>query len=310
MSILLILIGVPLLYFGGELLVKYSSRLALALGMSPLLIGLTIVAFGTSSPELLATLVATFKGSPDVAMGNIVGSNITNIGLILGLSALVYPVQAKSKFIRREVPLMILVTLILVPFSANLVIGRLEGLVLFTVMVIYLVFLLKNDRDALVDEEFSEEYGRDRLTGWRPLIGVMIGIGLLVAGAQSLVTGAIDVARDLGITERVIGTSLVALSTSLPELASSLVAAMKRESDILLGNIIGSNIFNILATLGLTSMISPVSMSAEIARIDLWVAIAFSVVVLPILATRLRMERWEGVILLVAYVVYIGFLYV
>jgi cation:H+ antiporter len=320
MSIILILIGIPLLYFGGEALVKYSSRLALAIGMSPLVIGLTVVAFGTSSPELVATLFSTFKGAPDVAMGNVVGSNITNIGLILGISAIISPFQTRSKVIRREIPVMIFAGVILVPLSLDLVISRLEGLLLFSALVVYLVYLLKSDGDAIAEEvldeldeidedEFSREYGHNRASGWKPVVGVIAGVLLLILGAQSLVTGAIDIARDLGITERVIGVSLVALSTSLPELASSVVASVKQEGDILLGNIIGSNIFNALGILGVTAMVNPVRMSPDVPQLDLWIAIGFSVAVLPFLLSSLRMERWEGAVLVVLYLVYIGFLY-
>jgi cation:H+ antiporter len=298
-----------LLYWGGEVLVKYSARLALTLGLSPLLIGLTIVAFGTSSPELLATLFATFQGSPDVAVGNIVGSNITNLGLILGLSALVFPLQVKSKLIRRELPLMILVALALAASGYSLIINRWEGALLFGALVAYLIFLFKNDEKAVDEDEFTQEYGHNRASGWRPIVGIIFGIILLVAGAQSLVTGAIALARDVGISERVIGISLVAVSTSLPELASSLVAALKREGDILIGNLIGSNIFNILGTLGITASLKPVPMSAEIFQFDLWVMVGISVAVLPFLATRLRLERWEGGFLLGLYIAYIVFLY-
>lgn len=323
MSILLTLIGIPLLYFGGELLVKYSSRLALALGWSPLVIGLTIVAFGTSSPELLATLISAFKDAPDVAMGNIVGSNITNIGLILGISAIIQPFRARSKVIRREIPVMIFAGVILIPFSWDLTISRLEGAFLFASLVAYLFYLLKSDGDAIADEvldeitdvdvenedEFVREYGHNRASGWKPILGVIGGIALLVIGAQSLVTGAIDLAREFGLTERVIGVTLVAFSTSLPELASSLVASFKKEADILLGNIVGSNIFNALGILGITSMVNPVNMSADV-QFDLYIAIAFSVLVLPFLLNSLTMERWEGGVLVVLYGVYIGSLFV
>lgn len=322
MSILLTLIGIPLLYFGGELLVKYSSRLALTLGLSPLVIGLTIVAFGTSSPELLATLISAFKNAPDVAMGNIVGSNITNIGLILGISAMIQPFRARSKVIRREIPVMIFAGVILIPFSWDLTISRLEGAFLFASLVAYLFYLLKSDGDAIAEEvldeisedstsedDFTREYGHNRASGWKPILGVIGGIALLVIGAQSLVTGAIDIAREFGLTERVIGVTLVAFSTSLPELASSLVASFKKEADILLGNIVGSNIFNALGILGITSMVNPVNMSADV-LFDLYVAIGFSVAVLPFLLSSLTMERWEGGILVALYAIYVGSLFI
>ena len=306
MDIFLVVIGIVLLYFGGEVLVKYSSRLALTLRMSPFVIGLTIVAFGTSSPELLASLVATLQGAPDLAAGNVIGSNIANLGFILGLSALIYPLRATSRFIRREVPFMIFAVIILVPLSLDLTISRVEGVILFGLLVLYLFYLFKSE--ASEDDEFVQEYGQNK-SAKGSVLGVIGGVALLVLGAQILVTSAIAIARDFGVSERVIGLSLVAFGTSLPELASSLVAAMKREGNILLGNLIGSNIFNVLGILGLTAIITPIEVSPSIVRFDLWVAIGISVVVLPFLTTQLRIERWEGVVLLVAYLGYIAFLF-
>ena len=306
MEIFLVVIGIVLLYLGGEVLVKYSSRLALALRLSPFVIGLTIVAFGTSSPELLASLVATLQGAPDLAVGNVIGSNITNLGLILGLSALIHPLRATSQFIRREVPFMIFVIIILVPLSLDLTISRVEGVILFGLLVLYLFYLFKSEESG--DDEFVQEYGQNK-SARGSVLGVIGGVALLVLGAQILVTSAIEIARDFGVSERVIGLSLVAFGTSLPELASSLVATMKREGNILLGNLIGSNIFNILGILGLTAIITPIKISPSVFRFDLWVAIGISVAVLPFLTTQLRIERWEGVILLVAYLGYIAFLF-
>ena len=306
MEIFLVLSGIALLYFGGEVLVKYSSRLALALRLSPFVIGLTIVAFGTSSPELLASLVATLQGAPDLAVGNVIGSNITNLGLILGLSALIHPLRATSQFIRREVPFMIFVIIILVPLSLDLTISRVEGVILFGLLVLYLFYLFKSEESG--DDEFVQEYGQNK-SARGSVLGVIGGVALLVLGAQILVTSAIEIARDFGVSERVIGLSLVAFGTSLPELASSLVATMKREGNILLGNLIGSNIFNVLGILGLTAIVTPIEISPNVFRFDLWVAIGISVVVLPFLTTQLRIERWEGVILLVAYFGYIAFLF-
>ena len=306
MEIFLVVIGIVLLYFGGEVLVKYSSRLALALRLSPFVIGLTIVAFGTSSPELLASLVATLQGAPDLAVGNVIGSNIANLGLILGLSALIHPLRATSQFIRREVPFMIFVIIILVPLSLDLTISRVEGVILFGLLVLYLFYLFKSEESG--DDEFVQEYGQNK-SARGSVLGVIGGVALLVLGAQILVTSAIEIARDFGVSERVIGLSLVAFGTSLPELASSLVATMKREGNILLGNLIGSNIFNVLGILGLTAIITPIKISPNVFQFDLWVAIGISVAVLPFLTTQLRIERWEGVILLVAYLGYIAFLF-
>ncbi len=309
MNILLVLFSTLLLYFGGDVLVKNAARLALAIGMSPLVIGLTVVAFGTSSPELLTTLIAAFQGSADVAMGNIVGSNITNLGLILGLSALIYPLRARSRLIRLEVPFMIGVAVLLLPFSHTLTIGRVAGAFLLGLLLLYLLIVVRNSEDPSVDDEFSREYGESVTPVWKCLLGLILGIGLLLLGAQLMIKAAVTLARSIGVSERVIGLSLVALSTSLPELASSLVAAFKREADILLGNLIGSNIFNILGILGVTAIVKPIPVSPEIFRVDLWVMIGISVLVLPFLSSRLRLERWEGGVLLGLYVAYIFVIY-
>lgn len=310
LTIILIIVGVVLLYYGGELLVDNAARLASFLGMSPLVIGLTIVAFGTSSPELLTSVMASFKDAPDVAMGNVVGSNIANLGLILGLSAIVFPLQARARFTRREVPFMIGVAVLLVPLSLNLVINRLEGILFIILLGIYLFVLFRDGEEtAEVDEEFSLEYSEKTKSVIKSSLGIVLSILLLVGGAHSLVTGAVDLARTIGISERIIGLSLVALSTSLPELASSLVAARKHEGDILIGNIIGSNVFNILAVLGLTAIVKPVNMSPELIRFDLWAMVFVSALVFPFCYTQRRIDRIEGVILLLLYCGYIAFIY-
>lgn len=310
MDILLVLFSTLLLYLGGEVLVKNSARLALALGMSPLVIGLTVVAFGTSTPELLTTTIASFRGAADVAVGNIVGSNITNLGLVLGLAALIHPLRTKSRLIRWEVPFMIAITLLMLLFSQNLAIGRLEGVLCLILLVIYLVFLARNDQQPDADDEFTREYGVSAATpGWKCLLGIILGITLLLLGAQLLIDAAVNLARSIGVSERAIGLSLVALSTSLPELASSIAAAIKREGDILLGNLIGSNIFNILGVLGVATVINPIRVSPDLVRVDIWVMIGTSVLVWLFLSSRLRLERWEGGVLLGLYLSYILAIY-
>ena len=305
MSFVLVFAGILLLYLGGEVLVRSSSRLAFTLGLSPLVVGLTVVAFGTSSPELLSTLVATLKDASDIAMGNVVGSNSANLGLVLGLSTIIYPLRAKSRLIRREALFMIVAAVLLIPFSQNLVIGRAEGLLLFALLVIYLVYLSKHGGDESVEDDFASEPEQSFTVAGGLFVGVAFGIGLLVIGAQSLVSGAIDLAHNLNISERAIGLSIVAFGTSLPELASCLVAAIRREGDLLIGNLIGSNIFNILGILGLTAAVEPVRMSSNLIWLDLGVTIGLSIAVLSLLKTRLRLARLEGGLLLIAYLIYI-----
>ncbi len=313
MDYLLVALGIALLYLGGELLVSGSSALARALGMTPLVIGLTVVAFGTSAPELAATMTATLHGSPEVAFGNVIGSNIANIGLILGIGALIFPVAARGHFLLREMPFMIGTSGLMLWLVADGSVGRLEGVLLLALLGGYLWVLLakQSEEEAQVAREFAQEYGDGEPPRvWASSLKVAIGIGLLVLGADVLVAGAVSIARTFGIGERVIGLTLVALGTSLPELAAAIVAAMRREGDILLGNVVGSNIFNVLAIFGATSLVSPVRVEVSSAWVDLLVMMAFSILLWPMLYTHRRLDRWEGVVLLVGFFSYIGWLFV
>ncbi len=311
MDLALVLVGIALLYGGGEALVRGSVRLARAVGLSPLVIGLTVVSFGTSTPELASTLAATLRGAPAVAFGNVVGSNIANIGLILGCTALVWPLATQARFLRREVPFMLAASGLLFPLAVDGRIGRVEGLFLFLLLVAFLAYLLAGVRDAgpLTRQEFETEYGGTRRGPWGALALVLLGLALLFTGAEALIHGGLSLARKFGISERVIGLSLVALGTSLPELAASIVAALKKEGDIVLGNLIGSNIFNVLCILGITAFVRPVEVDWLASWPDLVVMLALSALIWPFLATRLKLERWEGFLLLSGYVVYMAILF-
>ena len=301
---------VALLYWGGEALVHGSVTLARILGLSPLVIGLTIVSFATSSPELASTLAATFRGSPDVAFGNVVGSNIANIGLILGLTATLFPIATTARFLRREVPFMLVASGLLFPMVLNGVVSRLEGLILVTLLVLFLVYLLRKGAERpSVEEEFAGVYGSSAASTLKSLALVVAGIFCLVLGAQSLIKGGVNLAHALGISERVIGLTMVALGTSLPELASSLVAAKKRESGILLGNLIGSNVFNVLCILGTTVLVKPIYIDPMTVWGDLVVMLGLSGLIWPFLATGLKLKRWEGVVLVALYSAYMGYLF-
>ena len=305
MNFLFVVLGVALLYFGGDLLVKNAVRLSARLGVSSLVVGLTVVAFGTSAPELAATLAAALQGLPELALGNIVGSNIANVGLILGLTALLYPLQGGPTFVRRELPIMVGVSALLAPVLWNGVVGRLEGALLLTFLGGYLFYLLKVEPDAAQISAPDDEAPL-----WRSLLLVALGVALLVVGARLLVVGAAAIARAFGVPEAVIGLTLVAFGTSLPELASSIVAALRRETDIILGNIAGSNIFNILAVLGTTSLVTPVKEPFARVLPDLGVMLAFGVAVLLLMARRSRLGRGGGGVLLLAYLGYITYLFV
>jgi cation:H+ antiporter len=311
-DLLLVAVGVALLWIGGESLISGATALARRLGMSPLVVGLTVVAFGTSAPELAATLAAALQGSPEVAFGNVVGSNIFNVGLILGVAALVFPLAARARFLRREMPFMIATSALLLPLVANGRIGRLEAVLLLALLGGYLWVLLRKDEEsARVAEEFAQEYAEVEAPLWASVLRVAVGIGVLVVGAQVLVVGAVAIAREVGLSERVIGLTLVACGTSLPELASSLVAAARRQGDIVLGNVVGSNIFNVLAILGTTSLIVPIQIEVGAGTwIDLAVMLAMSLALWPFLHTNRRLERWEGVLLIAGFVAYMGWLLV
>lgn len=301
--------GVALLYLGGELLVRGAVKLARRLGLSSLVIGLTVVAFGTSSPELAATLAASLGGSPAVALGNVVGSNLANLGLILGASALVLPLAAGGRIVRREVPLMVLVATLLLPLGFDGTYGRFEGLFLLALLALYVALLLRQAEAPEVVEEYRSRYGRDHRPLWRSVAAVALGIGALIAGARLLIAGAVALARGFGVPEAVIGLTLVAVGTSLPELASCLVAAARRESNIVLGNLIGSSVFNVLGILGVTALVRPLDLPFAAIRLDFWVMIAFSLAIAPLLLTGWRLSRLEGAVLLAAYGAYVGYRY-
>jgi cation:H+ antiporter len=308
MEYVLVLAGVGLLYGGGELLVKGAVSLSHILGLSPLVVGLTVVAFATSTPELASSLIAVARGSTDIAVGNVVGSNTANIGLILGAAALVDPITAHAKFLVREMPVLLGVSLLLA-----LVIGdgvtRVEGLILVALIAPYIWLLLRDRELATVEAQFAEEY---RSAPGRPLEATALvvgGIFLLVAGAGALIEGAVEMARSFGISERVIGVSLVAAGTSLPELATSVVAAMRREGDIALGNVVGSNVFNILAVLGITATVTPLAAVAESMTVDVLVMLGFTLLLAPLAISGQVINRWEGALLLVGYAAYITLLF-
>ena len=308
--LLFLLLGLVLLYFGGEGLVRGSSALALRLGLTPLVVGLTVVAFGTSAPELVVSVQAALAGQGDIAIGNVIGSNIFNIGLILGVTALIYPLKVQLQILRIDTPIMIGVSLLAAWMLADRTIGRPEGALLFVGIIAYTVFTVlyarKVKSSAEVEAEFAESVPAPHGRVWRDLIFIAVGLALLIAGSHFLVAGAVRLARGFGISEAIIGLTIVAAGTSMPELVTSLVAAFKKQPDIALGNIIGSNIFNILGILGAAALLRPIT-GEGIKMMDLYVAIAFAVALLPVLWSGRKMERWEGGLLLAAYG---GYLYV
>ena len=307
LSAFLVLVGIALLYFGGELLVDNSIRLARAFGVSSLVIGLTVVAFATSAPELAATLTAAFRGAPEMAIGNVLGSNIANLGLILGTAAIVFPLTTTIRFIRREVAFMVLVTILVYPLMATgLYLSRLDGILL---VILLGLFIVTQMRETSTEEDPGGDDDPSPQPVWKSLMLVAVGVGLLVGGASALVEGSSNIARALGVSDRVIGLTLVALGTSLPELAAAIAAARRQEGDLVLGNVIGSNIFNLLCILGLTSIVHPISVTQKALALDFWAVLAISILVLLALIYQRRLVRIEGAILLAFYLGYSIYLF-
>jgi cation:H+ antiporter len=315
-SVLLFLGGLALLVAGAEALVRGASRLATAAGISPLVVGLTVVAYGTSSPEVAVSLEAAIAGRTDMALGNVVGSNIFNVLFILGVSALIVPLVVHQQLVRIDVPVMIGVSLLTLVLAQDGRIARGEGLALLAGMIAYTVFAVRTSRreSQAIQEEYAAglEARSSARAGWLwHLVLIGGGLGLLVAGARLLTGGAIEIARSFGVSELVISLTLVAAGTSMPEVATSIMAAVRGERDIAVGNVVGSNIFNVLAVLGASAVAAPdgLPVSAVARSFDLPVAIAVAVACLPIFATGAAIARWEGAVFLVYYTAYVAYLY-
>ncbi|MDT8443079.1 MAG: calcium/sodium antiporter [Desulfuromonadales bacterium] len=311
---ILVLAGLLLLYYGAEYLVTGSSRLALSFGVRPLVVGLTVVAFATSMPELMVSLFATIRGASSMAAGNIIGSNIANIGLILGVAALITPVVVARSTLIREMPIMIIASVALYVMALDGEISFMNGLVLFLSLLAFLVYCLRTARtpsipyDREINKVISEISTRRGQNMAMVLIG-MIGLGL---GAELMVRGAVMVATLLGVSELIIGLSIVALGTSLPELAASVMSAWKGEMDISVGNVIGSNIFNVLFVLGICPMIRPVMLEPRALTLDFPIMLAFCAMLiglLTLISPRLQLDRKRGLLLLGAYLIFIAGLF-
>jgi cation:H+ antiporter len=308
---LLILVSCLILFAGAELLVRGGASIALKLGLTPLVVGLTVVAFGTSAPELIVSLKAAWIGQSDIAIGNVVGSNLFNIAIILGLAAVVFPINTHLQVLRWDAPVLLAVTLLVPLTFLDGVVSRAEGIVLVTGAIAYTwwaVRMAKTDEklghEAHIDVPEIEKKG-SILTDILKIAG---GLGVLVLGSRILVTNAVVIAKDLGVSEAVIGLTIIAAGTSMPELATSVVAAFRKQSDIALGNVLGSNLFNLLFVLGGAAAVHPVR-TAALQPLDLWYLIGLTVVLVPMLATGRRLNRWEGLLLAGSYVGYLAFMW-
>jgi cation:H+ antiporter len=312
LTLILFIAGIVLLISGAELLVRGASRLAVAVGISPLVVGLTVVAFGTGSPELAVGIQASLAGQADITVGNVVGSNIFNVLLILGLAALVAPLVVSQQLVRLDVPIMVVVSFAFLFMSLDGVIDRADGVILLSASVLYTIMLVKISRreKATVHSEYEQAYGaqpsQDRRKWPLHVLLMAVGLGLLVVGVRWLVDGAVAIADALGVSELIIGLTIIAAGTSLPEVATSIVAGLRGERDIAVGNVVGSNLFNILVVVGVTALVAPGGIVVAPAAInfDMPVMIAASVLCLPIFFVDYRIGRWEGALFLSYYIFY------
>lgn len=306
------ILGMGLLFVGGELLVRGAVVLARVLAVPPLVVGLTVVGFGTSAPEMVVSIGAALEGRPDVAMGNVVGSNIANILLILGTAALISPLVVSRRVFERDAMIMLAASLALAVLGASGMIERWAGVLLVSGLVAFLLTAyIMGRRDTAAAKAYAdeaEEIADIPLPGWAAVLAVLGGFVALIYGAQLFVDGSVEIAQAAGLSDAVIGLTLIAVGTSLPELATSVIAAMRRHGDVAIGNVIGSNIFNILGILGVTSIVKPLNISDHMANIDILVMIAVAMVGMFMMRTGWRFSRLEGGVCLAAYAGYTTYL--
>jgi cation:H+ antiporter len=313
--ILYCLVGFVLLYFGAEWLVKGSSSLARSLGVTPIVIGLTVVAFGTSAPELVVSLVSSIKGKSMIAVGNVVGSNICNIALVLGLSAVLHPIKSDPTVVRRDIPIMLAISLYLLVLTYNSTLGRIEGATLFIGIILYTLMnytLAKKETAGAAEIESELEDIGFIASRSKQIVMIAAGIAGVVGGAQAVVDSAVFIMTELGVSEKFIGLTIVAFGTSLPELATSVVAAMRGEMDISIGNLVGSNVFNIMSVLGAAALVRPIPIPGGFIESGLWIdyLVMMFTSFLPWLMMRkdYTVKRSDGVILLLCYGGYLTYL--
>jgi cation:H+ antiporter len=318
MNLLLFLVGLILLVGGANALVRGASKLALSFGISPLVVGLTIVAFGTSAPEVAVSVSAVLDGTTDIAIGNVVGSNIFNVLFILGISALIAPLVVHIQLIRQEVPIMLGASLLLLVLTLDGDVSFMDGLLLFGLLVSYSVFLVIQSRreTQAAKEEFADEIHPAEPgawdSHWAAQLGLIaVGLAALVMGSDYLVQASVSFAKALGVSDVVIGLTIVAAGTSMPEVATSIAAAIKGERDIAVGNVVGSNTFNILGCLGLSGLVSGdigLAVAPSVLAFDIWVMLAVALACLPVFMTGREIARWEGGVFLGYFVAYVGYL--
>jgi cation:H+ antiporter len=317
-TFIVLIVGLAFLTLGAEWLVRGASSVATRFGIAPIVIGLTVVAFGTSAPEFAVSVQGALTGNSDVAIGNVVGSNTFNILFVLGLSAVIGSLTIEQRIIKRDIPILLAISVVIYGLVWNELVGRIEGVVLFIGIVVYTLWLLRGARkaeSATVTSEYEEAVQQvEGETVTRPLyfqIGlVVVGLALLIQGSRFLVSSATTIAEAFGVSDLVIGLTVVAVGTSLPELATSVMAAIRGQRDIAVGNVVGSNIFNLLAVLGASAAVSSsgISVNRELIRLDYPVMLAATLVLIPICWNGFAIKRWEGALLAAFYVAYVAFL--
>jgi cation:H+ antiporter len=320
LNVVFFVIGLLMLYFGADWLVKGSSSLAQSLGLKPLVIGLTVVAFGTSAPELVISVVSSIEDKSMIAVGNVIGSNICNIALVLGMTALILPIQSQRSVIRRDIPIMLFISLYLLLISLNSKITRLEGASLFVGIILYTYynyyFAIKESRQGLVEESLHLESAVKKIeyitSRTQQIVWIVVGIASVIIGAEALINSAVAIMKVFGVSEKFIGLTIVAFGTSLPELSTSVVAAMRKEMDISIGNLVGSNVFNILSVLGAASLVRPIPIPggfiASGLLVDYFVMMLISFLPWLMMRKTCTLKRRDGAILLICYVTYIVYL--
>lgn len=308
MIYLFLLLGLIILLIGGKLLVDGASAIAGKLGLSPGLIGLTVVSFGTSAPELLVSVTAALKGVSDIALGNVIGSNISNITLVLGISAVVFPIALPKSVIKLDYAFTLVVSILFFILAYNGVISLSEGILFLILLIAINVYFFKVIARIPDDPEDLDIQKLKNTPLYKSILLISVGIAGLYFGSELFVENAIIIAQQFGISERIIGVTVIAIGTSLPELATSILAAIKKQTDIALGNILGSNLMNILAIIGVTAVVKPIEVSALFLRNDFIWMLGFTLLLLPLMITKLRISRWEGGLLFVGYCLYLYFL--
>ena len=313
LNILEVVAGLVLLIWGADRFVHGAAAAARNLGIAPVLIGLTIVAFATSAPEILVSAVASFRGEPGLAFGNAIGSNIVNIGLVLGCVAVIRPIKLESVTLRREMPALLAVSLLTVSLFLDQYLSRIDGLVMLTGLVIVMIWLARLGYRSAASDPLSVDYDAEipaDVSMKMAVFWIVLGLITLLVGAELLVEGSIEIARYLGVSEIVIGVTLVALGTSLPELAVSVVSALKGEFGLAIGNIVGSNIFNLLAVIGVAATISPSGLEASVLSLHIFVMVAFTLALFAMTYDydgKTQVSRVEGAALLLFYMAYNGY---